>query len=205
MLHYLHDIRNKLTIIGGHTSLLSHKYNPEDFLPIKTNINRINDLVNDAYQSLNNNKSEVKEELTLNEFIKKIDLLAEAFIFAFPLQLINQVSDYCTSTEGSVHFNINLLIQVLENAIDNSLKADSSNLIMRILEEGKFLVLELLDNGSGISASQSAGTEASVIPHGLGKKIMQENMRQINGKIEWTPRMDGAGMMVRLYFPINPT
>lgn len=203
MLHYLHDIRNKLTIIGGHTNILSQKYNPEDFLPIKTNIHRINDLVNDAYQTLNNKKTQEKDELSLKEFVKKIDLLAEAFIYAFPIQLINQVSDYCTSNEGSVHFNINLLIQVLENAIDNSLKADSSKLIMRVLEEGKFLVLELLDNGSGISASQSVGAEASVIPHGLGKKIMQENMQQINGKIEWAPRMDGSGMMVRLYFPVH--
>lgn len=200
MLTYLHDIRNKLTLISGHTAILSKKYGEADFHAIKTNIIRINELINDAYLFMQEGFEECKLSFTPIEFIRQMDLLTETAKFLYPIEVINETRDYIPRNEFTIDFNINLVFQVIENAIDNSLKAKSSKLIVRILETGNNCVFEIVDNGTekkGVETHQ----EASIIPHGIGKEIMNENMKKVNGKIEWTRRIDHSGMIVRLYFP----
>lgn len=201
MLTYLHDIRNKLTIISGHTTILSRKHGEEDFHAIRTNIVRINELVNDAYRFMQEGFEECKLSFTPIEFIRQMDLLTEAAGLLFPLEVVNETRDYKPKEEFKIDFNINLVFQVIENAIDNSLKAKSTKLIIRILETHNNCVFEIIDNGFEKKSSDKSFKEASIIPHGIGKEIMNENMKKVNGKIEWMNRLDHSGMIVRLYFP----
>ncbi len=48
--HFLHAIKNKLTIMNGYISMLTKKYGESEFDPIILNIDRINDLVNKIYE-----------------------------------------------------------------------------------------------------------------------------------------------------------
>ncbi len=201
MLTYLHDIRNKLTLISGHTSILSKKYGEEDFHSIRTNLIRINELINDAYRSMQDGFEECRLSFTPIEFIRQMDLLTETISFLYPVEVINETRDYRPRSEFNIDFNINLVFQVIENAIDNSLKAKSTKLIIRLLESGNNCIFEIVDNGTEKKHIESPLEEVSIIPHGIGKEIMNDNMKKIQGKIEWARRMDNSGMIVRLYFP----
>ena len=201
MLTYLHDIRNKLTLISGHTSILSQKYGEADFLAIKTNIIRINELINDAYHFLQEGYRDCKLSFTPNEFMRQMDLLTETIELLYPINVINETRDYRSKEHFMIDFDINLIFQVLENAIDNSLKANSTKLIIRILETGNNCVFEIVDNGVEKLKTDQLIQDSSIIPHGIGKAIMIENMKKVHGKIDWTRRLDHSGMIVRLYFP----
>ena len=100
-------------------------------------------------------------------------------------------------------FNTDLTrINQLENAIDNSIKANSTKIILRLLETTSHCIFEVVDNGSESSPRDSNSIESSsVIPHGIGKEIMMQNMERIGGKAEWARRLDNSGMILRLYFP----
>jgi len=201
MLTYLHDIRNKLTLISGQTTILSRKYGEEDFHALRTNLVRINELINDAYRFMQEGHEICKLSFTPIEFIRQMDLLTETAGLLFPIEVINETRDYKPKNDFQIDFNINLIFQVIENAIDNSLKAKSTKLIIRILETNKDCIFEIVDNGVDKKNSEQPFKEASVIPHGIGKQIMNENMKKVHGKIDWARRLDHSGMIVRLYFP----
>jgi K+-sensing histidine kinase KdpD len=201
MLTYLHDIRNKLTLISGHTAKLSKKYGEEDFHAIRTNLICINELINDAYRFMQEGYKECKLTFSPIEFIRQMDLLTDTISFLYPIEVINETRSYKPRSEFNIDFNTNLVFQVIENAIDNSLKAKSTKLIIRLLESGNNCIFEIVDNGSLAKQAGSSFEEGSIIPHGIGKEIMNENMKKVHGKIEWSRRLDNSGMIVRLYFP----
>lgn len=204
MINYLHDIRNKLTLISGHTSLLAKKYGAEEFAPINTNIMRINELVNEAYLHLNADKdSACCLSATIKDFLNHLDGLANALKLTFPIEIQNEVTDYRPATDFEIDYNANNLFQILENAIGNSLNANATKVYVRVLDVGNFCIMELVDNGHGKSKETPELQKASLIPHGLGTKIITKNMQNMNGKAEWAPRFDGTGMVLRLYFPIK--
>jgi signal transduction histidine kinase len=200
MLTYLHDIRNKLTLISGHTALLSKKYGEEDFIPIRTNLVRINEIINDAYRFLQQKLDEAPHSLANSDFIKQLDLMTEAVTLLYPIEVVNEVSDFHPRGKFEIDFDIGLVFQVIENAIDNSLKAQATKLNIRLLETGNDCIFEIVDNGFK-KDSLPKSPAGSIMPHGIGKEIMNENMKKLNGKVEWTRRIDYSGMIVRLYFP----
>ncbi|MBC7428941.1 MAG: hypothetical protein H7336_10040 [Bacteriovorax sp.] len=203
MLTYLHDIRNKLTLISGQTSILSKKYGEDDFVSIRTNLVRISELINDAYRHL---KSETENRLlsfSSDEFMCKMDLLTEAAGLLFPVTIQNEICEYKAQNLFSLEINIGKVFQVIENAIDNSVKAGARKVIIRLLETREHCIYEIVDNGTEKSTTmpEYSMEVSSLIPHGLGKEIMINNMMGIGGKVEWTRRLDYSGMIVRLYFP----
>jgi len=207
MLNYLHDIRNKITIVNNYTALLSRKYNDEEINVITANMIRINDLLNEAYKEFKllpelEQNTIKNDEITLKDFENKLDLIIDSISLGFPLSINNLISSTQINGAAKIVFNMQTLMQVLENAFDNSLKANSSKLSVRLSIQETNCIVELIDNGSGISPLATAVKDSSTIPHGLGKKFMSESMKSLNGSVEWTPRMDGSGMIVRLYFPI---
>ena len=204
MINYLHDIRNKLTLISGHTSLLAKKYGPEDFTPITTNIMRINDLVNEAYLHLSSQDEKPPiQSVTIKEFLSHLDVLADALKLIFSVEIKNEVLDYRISRPCEVDHNPKHIVQIMENAIGNSINADATVVYIRVLEVDHFCIVELVDNGNSTVKKTQEIKRDSIIPHGLGTKIITKYMSNMNGKAEWSPRFDGNGMVLRLYFPMK--
>lgn len=203
MLTYLHDIRNKLTLISGHTALLSKKYGEEEFFLIRTNLVRISELINDAYRELQRTNEYPPIMYTPQELVRQMDLLTETAQLLFPVQIKNETRDYKPQDFFHIELNIQQLFQVIENALDNSVKAQSTKIIIRLLDNGTHCIYEIVDNGTGKQQQDEYTTvnDVSIIPHGIGKEIMIQNMKNLHGKVEWARRMDQTGMIVRLYFP----
>lgn len=203
MLTYLHDIRNKLTLISVHTALLSKKYGEEEFFPIRTNLVRISELINDAYRELQRTNEYPPIMYTPQELVRQMDLLTETAQLLFPVQIKNETRDYKPQDFFHIELNIQQVFQVIENALDNSVKAQSTKIIIRLLDNGTHCIYEIVDNGTGKQQQDEYTTvnDVSIIPHGIGKEIMIRNMKNLHGKVEWARRMDQTGMIVRLYFP----
>jgi K+-sensing histidine kinase KdpD len=203
MLTYLHDIRNKLTLISYQATKLSKKHGEDDFISIRTNLVRINELLNDAYRHMRQQQHEKKIRYSPAEFVRQMDLLTETMQLLYPVQFQNDVCGYKTQENFNIEFNIGLVFRVIENAIDNSVNANSSKIIVRIIETAEFCVYEITDNGTGKIDNESdcPGEIISIVPHGIGKEIMTQNMNSIGGQIKWTGRIDHSGMIVSLFFP----
>lgn len=201
MLNYLHDIRNKLAVVTAHTSRLHRKYNDEEFMMIKTNLIRINDLINEAYQNSIEKKQDELQCVSVMDFVNQLDLLIEALALSYAVEFKNQIAKAVIQDAKNVNMNIHLLSQALENAIDNAIKANSSKIYIQLYEADRMITIEMIDNGNGITTERKPVQDQSCIPHGMGKQIIQENMRKMGGTAQWVPRMDSSGMIVRLSLP----
>ena len=93
--------------------------------------------------------------------------------------------------------------QIIENIFDNSLKAGSHKMIVRLLAVPNQIILELIDDGKEVEKEFSELEILSNLPNGIGSKLIKELMQNMAGKVTWAKRMDSHGMIVRLYFPEN--
>jgi signal transduction histidine kinase len=153
MIHYLHDIRNKLSLISTHANILSSKYGtPEDFTPIHTNVMRINELVNEAYNHFSGVSTSPKHTKTdIGDFLKQIDLIVDALKLCYLIEIKNEVLEYRPPKHFFINYSITDLIQIMENAIGNSINANANTVYVRTLNVDNEFVLELVDDGNGKS------------------------------------------------------
>jgi nitrogen fixation/metabolism regulation signal transduction histidine kinase len=91
----------------------------------------------------------------------------------------------------------------MENVLDNSLKANSSKIDIYLSRklDGNSFVIDVVDNGNGLNHNKNVNLNNTLIPHGLGTKIISQNMRIMNARVEWENRLDEKGAIVRLIFP----
>jgi len=114
--------------------------------------------------------------------------------------------------EQKVLADRDLVLRVLNNLIKNSVQAyepeEESNIWIRIFESEaivKMLIVEVKDQGKGISKEQSAHifepsftTKSSGT--GMGLAIVKRSMEQMGGKVEMRSKV-GEGSCFTLYFP----
>lgn len=86
--------------------------------------------------------------------------------------------------------------RILANLIQNSFEAKAGTIELSCYEEGQFAVIEVLDDGEGISEDVSSGPDGQDI--GFDESIKYLN--QLHGDIEFLPR-DGGGSRVKISLP----
>ncbi len=93
------------------------------------------------------------------------------------------------------------LYHALRNVVENALKAleqvpSGGRVWIRCHRERQFVVIEVCDNGPGISVSQGEPK-----PQGLGMRIIQRVAEASGGKVDWSPAEGTCGTCVRLRLP----
>lgn len=115
------------------------------------------------------------------------------------------------STDALILGNDFLLCELAKNLLDNALRYTPSggNVTCRVLAHGDFVIIEIEDNGIGISEEQAelvferfyrvddAGTEGS----GLGLAIVREIAKQHDAAASLRPNPNGCGALARVIFP----
>lgn len=203
MISCLHDIRNRLAIISAHTSLLAKKYGEEDFIPIKSNVSRINVLINDAYERLQDSSNLNIQQIELNEFANQMHIILKGIEELFSSYKNDLIAPELTKLgSGKIEFNSSLMNQILENAIGNSVKANATKIHVRLFEFKDECIIEVVDNGSGFKDNDQFLETYSKIPHGLGTHVIMQNMKTLKGKTIWKERLDSKGVILRLVFSI---
>lgn len=198
----LHDIRNKLTIIKGHSFKLSRKYVDEEFTPIVININRINELINEFYLRANKEKKPLIGNYEIKDFIIQLSAMIEVLSLQFSITIKSFIFQDTQLQNEYIKLCPKLLRNIIENAIDNSIKAQSSEINIYLIRENINYTVDIIDNGHGFYSSQFIERDNSLIPRGLGTKIMKKSMKKMKATVEWLPRVGDRGTNVKLIFPI---
>jgi signal transduction histidine kinase len=197
-IHYIHDLNNKIAILSTMLRCCKLGAIPPDE-KINAVTDRINEIMTSLYQHLetkNTNEQtcykcdKVEFLLVINTFILKLSKF-------FKMEL-NFTYD-SESWEGQmVHINRELLYQVLENAIENSVNAFAKKIDLSLIKKNEYVVLELQDDGVGFK-SPSERKSPRVIPRAMGKIIINENMERMNGKAVYKD-LSPQGASVSLVF-----
>ena len=147
---YLHDLNNKLTIIYG--ALRSYKNGK---IPPEEKIEAVKARIQDIIHALN---SEFQFEEFKNDFLTLsfVELRENLLLMIEKLRLIylGTSLSFNVVNEGStfnqfIKIEKNLLYQILENAIENSVNASSNSVQISLIQELHSTKIEIKDNGTG--------------------------------------------------------
>jgi signal transduction histidine kinase len=178
---YLHDLNNKLTIIYG--ALRSYKIgktpSEEKIDAVKARIQEIIQALNSEFQFEEEHRTEflnlsfVELRETLHLMIEKIRSIYLGTSLSF-----NDVNGDSIFNQF-IKIEKNLLYQILENAIENSVNASSSSVQISLIQEIHSIKIEIKDNGTGFKENSQL-EETVVKTCGIG--IIKENMRMMDGE-----------------------
>ncbi len=102
--------------------------------------------------------------------------------FECPLPVI--VSDNSAATH---------LYRIAQEAVNNAVRhSQASEIILSLIQNGKEIVLEVLDNGIGIDETYSRIAEAKKDHHGMGMRTMQYRAGIIGGTLQIERRKSGG-------------
>ncbi|WP_301170159.1 transporter substrate-binding domain-containing protein [Brevibacillus nitrificans] len=203
-----HEIRNPLTSILTYTQLLPTKFdNPKfrDFFAqqVPNEILRLNDLVNDLL--------EYARPKPPNPSRFRADELMEA-VLALCSQKIKEKNIRVTTSlpsELCIVADVNQTKQIWINIVLNAIESmdEQGKLDIRGYSEGKMGVIEVADNGHGMSPEDKYrifepffSTKANGV--GLGLSITYQLLKENGGTIDLTSQLGhGTTMIIRLPMP----
>ncbi|WP_026574212.1 transporter substrate-binding domain-containing protein [Bacillus sp. UNC438CL73TsuS30] len=206
MMGIAHEIRNPLTSILTYTQLLPKKYENLEFRSffsqhVTSEITRLNSLINDLLDYSRPKKSEPvlfflypMIQSTLQLFKQKIKEKNLGIVF----EMDEELQGYADAQQ---------MKQVLVNIILNAIEAlkEKGNLTIRGYYQGEFAVIEIEDNGIGMSDEVAANIfdpfySKKVNGVGLGLfvsyQLLEENQCSI--KVDSTK---GKGTVMTVYLP----
>lgn len=202
-----HELRSPLTALSVQAQNLRQAGSlpamHERIAPLQAGIERAKKLTEQLLslartQAGTSGESEVDASRMARELIAEYLLLAEAKNIDLGLE---EISPVCLRASPEV------LRSILRNALENALKytPNGGEVTLRLLADGDSAVLEVIDNGTGIPASErervfdsfyrmpgSAG-EGS----GLGLAITREAATRLGGSVSLHERQKGSGLVFR--------
>lgn len=195
-LSYVHDLKNKLTLLYAISRKASQTENLSD-----DKVNAVIDRINEILTILSSDFDFESEGIIsllpygqndLDEFI--------TFSINRMKPLYSNISiDYLKLAESwdeKIHFDKDLLYQVIENAVENSNNAQAKKVELSLLKEKQFVVIKISDNGTGLKNIVNPRLPNAQV---CGINIIQSNMKRMNGEAVYGPSSSG-GVSLTLRF-----
>lgn len=214
MLSLSHDIKNILNGLMGGVSLIdetmcmsSDEYVREGWSIVKTNVNRISELILDML-NYSSKKKPLLQEVNLNDFLRDVvrvyDEKAKEKNIKVEYQLDERIKD--------VRVDINGMQRVILNLFTNACEAVPEGGLIKISTEmvnGKAYLIKISDNGVGIPPENlkkifdvfftTKGHKGTGLGLAVVKKIVAEHKGDIDVLSE-----QGKGTTFILKLPIDP-
>nr|ANC57874.1 putative two-component system sensor kinase [Colwellia sp. C1] len=207
-----HELRTPLTRQNLAIHLLKNRLQPAQvkyFLQIEDDAKEMNNLIQQIldFSRLESRSYPVKLYLTkLTPIVRKVvneaviqDKSGQGIIFLAP------------NSNAEALIECDLLVRVLRNAINNSLKyaGEQCKIIINIHQELAYVIIEISDNGPGLAEDDllrifepfyraSNDVTAGIEGYGLGMAIMKSSVEQMNGRITAESVLD-EGFTIRCY------
>ena len=215
-----HEFRTPLTSVLSSASLLSKYINGSEneekqhkhISRIKTSVHHLTTILNDflSLDKLEEGKVDIHHsKFDISEF--SIDVVEEMQEMAKRRQQIN----YYHKGEKQIHFDKQILKNILNNLISNAIKYSKENgeVIFSTEVNDTTLVITIKDNGIGIPEKEQqhlferffrAKNVVSIQGTGLGLNIVKKYVDIVKGSIKFESKIDkGTTFTVKL--PINKT
>jgi len=209
-----HQMRTPLAGLKTQAQLALRESNPRQLQnslsQIAAGVDRASRLVN---QLLTLARTEAGDQLHQKQEPLDLDQLLRETVEDWVMRAVEDGKDLGFETSGPaiIRGNPFLLREMVNNLIDNALRytPPGGQVTCRVVGHGDFAILEIEDNGIGISEEQSelvferfyrvddATTEGS----GLGLAIVREIAEQHRASASLTPNPRGKGSVARVIFP----
>lgn len=116
---------------------------------------------------------------------------------------------FSNNSQGQIKTNVQVLVSAINNLLINSIEAGATEITLQTYDDGRHVVVEIVDDGSGLMQSEqvSASPFFTTKPQGtgLGLSVVQSVMCQHNGEVTLGDRhLNGhvqKGCRVLLRFP----
>lgn len=192
----VHDLNNKLSIVKSFFYAWSKgmEVSISEISPVFT---RIDEIIFDLGKNLLG--SEIRSTLRYYSFEEVAPAVLEALTKVksiYPNISISYQEDFDKSSKLlKILFDKSIFYQVLENAIENSRKADSLNVSIHIRTNEDLVQFSIQDDGSGFRRAN--GYEFS--PLGFGTRIIRSNCMRLGGEAIYTST-EGQGTLLKILF-----
>lgn len=209
-----HDIRSPLTALD--VFIKDIKNIPEDQrVAIRDSVNRINDIANNLLTQYREKKNEESDK-SINQI--KPELIADLLVSLVSekrAKYKNNEINLSTFLEEKAYGKFALissssLKRVLSNLIDNAIEAFATNIQVNLLEKANLLVIQIQDNGCGISedilSKIVSGEQISnkLDGHGLGlPHAIKAIEKEWGGKLKINSFIN-KGTTIDVYLPKIP-
>ncbi|OGO16172.1 MAG: hypothetical protein A2Z02_02675 [Chloroflexi bacterium RBG_16_48_7] len=209
-----HDLRTPLTALQGQLEVFlgQPSLTPENRDSLERMLNETNRLTRMVKNMLLNVQLEAQPDISMDK-VNLQDIVDKVVGDMWPLTKglefnINAVQDI------SVIGNRDLLVQLLMNIVDNSIKftPKGGKLDLNMISDGESAVLRVSDTGRGIPENQLPYVMEPFYKNGarkpagegarLGLSIVKQIVVLHQGKIEINSK-DGVGTSVAIYLPLN--
>ena len=196
-----HEIKNPLAICNGYIEIMKKKENNKYLDIINSELNRINQIIND-YQTLNNEQRRINLSYLLNDIKNILD------------NLYNNNNTYITiecNHDIEVYGNYNELKQLFINIFKNAQEAKDKNILLikvivkKLKENLKIIVI---DNGKGMNKEQLERSEEYYTTKdngtGLGVPFILDIIEKYHGTINYkSNETKGTTITMKLPLLIN--
>jgi len=198
ILNTTHDLINKYTILYYQVDYaIKNKVElkPEKIEPV---VVRIGELINTVcLWAQDKEKKYPHTVLTLNDFTNllqtQIDKLGKIFLntrIFLELKIVEE--------NNCISINAELLFQVLENCVENSVNAGKELVAFRVIKSNHLIQIAIIDSMKRHSVKPK---RLQSLPNGIGKQIIQENVKKMSGRVTFTAMNDDQ-YCVTLSFPV---
>lgn len=202
-----HDLKNAIHNLDGYVNTLDVNNVTKD------NIDNINEFIKSIRKTISDFKTlapdESKCDFALSELGKSIELLNRGLL---NMHKIQAQYDYNKLDTTTVNQSLHNIIQIINNLIQNSIKALSNVTYPKLIYvsikiEGENVVIKVCDNGIGIKDENKdkifklhfTTTNGS----GIGLYHARYIIESINGNISYLGSEDNYKTVFTLKFPVN--
>lgn len=207
-----HDLKNIFATISGYTQLAMAKAESiemKDYLKIILNSSLD---IHSIFEKFNNHYSDL--EIDKNVYnLNRIVISASQMAFNMSTNKLNLDSQnvhisYSLNSQKDIYCNKCQIKQVIMNIVDNGIRAleGKGNIIINTYDSRDGIVLEILDNGSGIDEKtkekifQPYFTTKGILGMGLGLDIAKRTLQNHGATISVDSRL-GVGTKFTIVFP----
>ncbi|WP_315167843.1 HAMP domain-containing sensor histidine kinase [Metaclostridioides mangenotii] len=213
---FAHDIRTPLTVMQGYTDILV-KYHPqgkiteekliETLILIQSQLIRLKNFSETMKNIQNIEAIEIKSKLTEFNLLEKE---IKEIINGIKVRNDIEINIYNKLKEDKGYFDINIILQVIDNLLSNALSFTKDKIDIILEWENDIIYIYIRDNGEGFSTKElySASnpyysSRAGIDGHfGIGLTICKSLCEKHGGKLSLNNSANGGSLICASFFSI---
>jgi K+-sensing histidine kinase KdpD len=200
ILNTVHDLLNKYMILACHIEAAKVEKKlipPERIEPVAQ---RIGELINDLciYTKEQDRLFLQPKHINLQSFA----ILMQGFVDKLTLIFPQTHIFLCTSPfKNSTYINVNqqLIYQVIENIIENSVNAGKTLINLKLEVESNQLKIKIVDQ---LKTLDQKNKKKKSLPNGIGSQIIFENLKKMNASV-LSHAISEDSFSIVITFPLN--